>query len=122
MKKAAIRYAEILEAGAWVTHQEQEEIAKLLRKLAMTEDEAWDELERKQTKNKIKQNMNERIRELAEQAGFVVGVSANADRQIKHFAELMRQDEREACAKLCDEQWGFEIAKFCAKLIRGRTE
>lgn len=36
MKKAAIRYAEILEAGAWVTHQEQEEIAKLLRKLAMT--------------------------------------------------------------------------------------
>ena len=25
MKKAAIRYAEILEAGAWVTHQEQEE-------------------------------------------------------------------------------------------------
>jgi hypothetical protein len=50
MKKAAIRYAEILEAGAWVTHQEQEEIAKLLRKLAMTEDEAWDELERKQAK------------------------------------------------------------------------
>lgn len=34
MKKAAIRYAEILEAGAWVTHQEQTEIAKLLRKLA----------------------------------------------------------------------------------------
>ena len=50
MKKAAIRYAEILEAGAWVTHQEQEEIAKLLRKLAMTEDEAWDEMERKQAK------------------------------------------------------------------------
>jgi hypothetical protein len=40
--------------------------------------------------------MNERIKELAKQAGFVVGVSANADRQIKHFAELVRQDEREA--------------------------
>ena len=50
MKKAAIRYAEILEAGAWVTHQEQTDIAKLLRKLAMTEDEAWDELERKLAK------------------------------------------------------------------------
>ena len=50
MKSAAIRYAEILEAGAWVTHQEQDEIVKLLRKLAMTEDEAWDELERKQNK------------------------------------------------------------------------
>jgi hypothetical protein len=34
MKKAAIRYAEILEAGAWVTQQEQTEIAMLLRKLA----------------------------------------------------------------------------------------
>lgn len=40
MKKAALRYAEILEKGAWVTHQEQDEIAKLLRKLVMTE--AWD--------------------------------------------------------------------------------
>jgi len=40
--------------------------------------------------------MNDRIKELAEQAGFVVGVSANADRQIKLFAELVRQDEREA--------------------------
>lgn len=54
MKQAAIRYAEILEAGAWVTHQEQEDIAKLLRKLAMTEDEAWDLLEAKQNKAKAK--------------------------------------------------------------------
>jgi hypothetical protein len=51
--------------------------------------------------------MNERTKELAEQAGFVVGVSANADRQIKHFAELVDAAavarEREACAKLCEE-------------------
>ena len=39
--------------------------------------------------------MNERTKELAEQAGFVVNVSANADKQIKRFAELVRQDERE---------------------------
>lgn len=38
MKKAALRYAEILEKGAWVTHQEQDEIAKLLRKLI---DKDW---------------------------------------------------------------------------------
>jgi hypothetical protein len=52
MKSAAIRYAEILEAGAWVTHQEQDEIAKLLRGLVMTEDEAWDEMEARQNKPK----------------------------------------------------------------------
>ena len=46
--------------------------------------------------------MNERIKELAEQAGFVVGMSVNADRQIERFAELVRQDEREACAEVCD--------------------
>lgn len=44
--------------------------------------------------------MNERTKELAEQAGFVVGVSANADRQINHFAELIRADEREANIKI----------------------
>jgi hypothetical protein len=57
MKKAAIRYAEILEAGAWVTHQEQEDIAKLLRKLAMIDDPeefAWQQLEAKQNKAKAK--------------------------------------------------------------------
>lgn len=54
MKKAALRYAEILEKGAWVTHQEQDEIAKLLRSLAMTEDEAWDELEARLNKAKEK--------------------------------------------------------------------
>jgi hypothetical protein len=52
MKQAAIRYAEILEAGAWVTHQEQDDIAKLLRRLAMTEDEAWDEMEARLNKPK----------------------------------------------------------------------
>jgi hypothetical protein len=133
MKKAAIRYAEILEAGAWVTHQEQEEIAKLLRKLAMTEDEAWDELERKQTKNKIKQNMNERIKELAEQAGAafhadtIIVNGKDADDFVKKFAELVRQDEREACAKLCEDinktfGVGFIVVDHCAAAIRERTE
>jgi hypothetical protein len=77
--------------------------------------------------------MNERIKELAEQAGFVVGVSANADRQIKLFAELViqnyasqlitdaeqaRKDEREACAKLCEDEHKIRLAET----IRARTE
>ncbi len=79
--------------------------------------------------------MNERIKELAKQAGFVVGVSANADRQIKLFAELVRQDEREACAKLCESMgvhpalnvWGggpdwYKRQKECAKAIRAKGE
>ena len=53
MKKAALRYAELLENGFFITQHEQDDIAKLLRKLVMTENEAWDELERKQSK-KIK--------------------------------------------------------------------
>jgi len=59
MKRAALRYAEILEKGAWVTHQEQDEIAKLLRSLVMNddaEDRAWDELEARLNRKKaIKQ-------------------------------------------------------------------
>jgi hypothetical protein len=47
------------------------------------------------------------------------------DPRLEHFAqlvsELVRQDEREACAKLCE---GYVGATFdmCAAAIRGRTE
>lgn len=41
---------ELLEKGCFITHDEQNEIAKLLRNLTMTEDEAWDELEAKLNK------------------------------------------------------------------------
>jgi hypothetical protein len=62
MKRAALRYAEILEKGAWVTHQEQAEIAKLLRSLVMTEDQAWDELEARLNRKKtIKQPEQEPV-------------------------------------------------------------
>ena len=40
-----------------------------------------------------------KTKELARLAGFIVGVSANADRQIETLAALIRQDEAEACAK-----------------------
>ena len=59
--------------------------------------------------------MNERIKELAEQAGFecwkdepyrpegqVIDWASNYDEELEKFAELVRADEREACAKLVE--------------------
>jgi len=95
--------------------------------------------------------VNERIKELAEQAGllhlWVYGSEPTGSLMIKpveqqiieHFAELVRQEEREACAKLCEEFAKFfggkgeyathelhrrewETLVGCAKAIRGRTE
>lgn len=48
--------------------------------------------------------MNERIKELAEQAGIKFskdwGECYTGNVQLERFAELVRQDEREACADL----------------------
>ena len=84
--------------------------------------------------------MNERIKELAEQAGLIETNNGEwyplsfGMENIKLFAELARQDEREACAKLCDieasvqlvnvneaYQHGKEMgATVCAEAIRQR--
>ena len=73
--------------------------------------------------------MNERIKELAKQAGFqeyFLGSGYIArNRELERFAELVRQDEREACAKLCesidDEYEGEDVlATWCAEAIRAR--
>jgi hypothetical protein len=77
--------------------------------------------------------MNERIKELAEQAGGVWledwGCFMSGTLNLTRFAELVRQDEREACAKLCDEkalyfQYDFtppyDVADSCAEEIRAR--
>jgi hypothetical protein len=77
--------------------------------------------------------MNERIKELAKQAGFDVEDRANEiwfdegwhTSIVERFAELVRQDEREACAKLCDDldrKWNQSGVRECAAAIRGRTE
>jgi hypothetical protein len=75
--------------------------------------------------------MNKRIKELAEQAGyFFYDLTETHERKtietdsvdewitLERFAELVRQDEREKCAKLCDEARAARLAE----LIRGRTE
>lgn len=81
--------------------------------------------------------MNERIKELAEQAGllhlWVYGSEPTGSLMIKpieqqiieRFAELVRQDERDACAKLCEsidaEYEGEDVlATWCADAIRAR--
>ena len=53
------------------------------------------------------------------------GLTLHGD--IEHFAELVRADEREACAKVCDarsDEDGFEggYADQCAIEIRARGE
>jgi hypothetical protein len=117
MKKAAIRYAEILEAGAWVTHQEQDEIAKLLRRLVMTEDEAWDELERKQAKRWNTTDMAYRPNGLTVDTNII-----NKAKWYQEGYEAGRRDAREACAKLCEAYIAPSIGKEIAAAIRGRTD
>jgi hypothetical protein len=53
------------------------------------------------------------------------GLTLHGD--IEHFAELIRQEEREACAKVCEErQEVFQkyytkgLPKLCAEAIRAR--
>ena len=75
--------------------------------------------------------MNERIKELAEQAGFRyikdegIGWAGNHNASLPRFAELVRADEREACAKVCEnmERNGAWITKAeAAAAIRARGE
>jgi len=58
-------------------------------------------------------------------------MNENCKNPLHRFAELVRQDEREACAKLCDDASLYFIdqgmnavdgADYCANEIRGRTE
>jgi len=76
--------------------------------------------------------MNERLKELAEQAGLQNTLGCfwqSGDHDLERFAELVRAEEREACAVLVeaddrvhpkapDAVW----AKTVAKLIRARGE
>jgi len=40
---------------------------------------------------------------------------------LERFAALVREDEREECAKVC-EQPGWNAANWCAKAIRARGQ
>ena len=67
--------------------------------------------------------MNERIRELANEVGISVEYLINTKQieLLEKFAELVRADEREACAKVCDG-WTHADGDRCAEAIRARGE
>ena len=74
--------------------------------------------------------------EMAREAGFAIDVStdpnsppswwgAGHDDRFKAFAELVRADEREACAKVCESLFDMDDdscneAEQCAAAIRAR--
>ena len=63
--------------------------------------------------------MNERIKELAEQAGWDMGDEVcGFTTRLEKFAELIRADEREACAKLCEEGTNMPVQVDALKIIR----
>jgi hypothetical protein len=73
--------------------------------------------------------MNKRLKELAEQAGATIHKAMHGqaisflENDLERFAELVRQDEREACAKLC-KKMSESTWTFCnfAEAIRARGE
>jgi len=74
--------------------------------------------------------MNERIKELAEQAHKYAANDPRANITVSYvsifeekFAELVRQDEREKCAKAMQPMLRDMISRSqAAEIIRGRTE
>jgi len=78
--------------------------------------------------------MNERLKELAVQAGGVWsedwGCFMSGTLNLTRFTELIRQDEREACARVCEDEAeglvgddvsGADGAWYCANAIRARA-
>ena len=64
--------------------------------------------------------MNEKTKQLAKQAGFYK-YGDHFEEIIERFAALIRADEREVCAKLCENvvsNQGYVQAKYCADAIR----
>lgn len=79
--------------------------------------------------------MNDQIMRLAKEAGFLDGDLELFPETIERFAELVRADEREANAKLCESMgvhpalnvWNggsdwYKRQKECAAAIRQRGE
>ena len=74
-------------------------------------------------------NMNERIKELALQAGinspdgFKLTVNHMATFRLEKFAALVAAQEREECAKVCEginKEYDSVVVESCADAIRAR--
>ena len=75
--------------------------------------------------------MNKRLKDLAVQAGLNAKeiredgsqtLYAFENFDLERFADLVRQDEREACAKLCDIYINNNASFMCAEAIRARDK
>jgi hypothetical protein len=68
--------------------------------------------------------MNKDIIRMAQEAGWPeeAGVPDIGSMNLEHFAEIVRADEREACAKVCDN-WPIGRDDVCeiAAAIRARS-
>jgi hypothetical protein len=64
--------------------------------------------------------MNERIKELAKQSGLIQYDTDSKMSDVYKFAELVRADEREACAVLCETDLAQNDGITCAEEIRRR--
>ena len=62
--------------------------------------------------------MNERDIEIALQAGFYI--NPDFEHPLKRFADLIRADEREACAKVCESHVRHPSRLHFAEAIRAR--
>ncbi len=69
--------------------------------------------------------------EMAKQAGAIPihkspkEVAVVGNEAIERFAELVRADEREACAKVCENlpmQQEYDVRDQCAAAIRARSQ
>ena len=61
--------------------------------------------------------------EMAREAGLWPAVTDTFPKELQTFAALVRADEREACAKVCDAEATVEgIAQKCAAAIRARGQ
>jgi hypothetical protein len=66
--------------------------------------------------------MNEKLKEFAAQAGFNLSVDYHCDEyELEQFAQLVRQDEREACANLSDKH-DDDVGMAISRAIRARGE
>jgi hypothetical protein len=66
--------------------------------------------------------------EMAREVGFAVGLGSPALEKFERLIAMARADEREACAKVCEDlDWSrdstWEVATLdCAEAIRARGE
>jgi hypothetical protein len=64
----------------------------------------------------------EGIIRMAKQAGFADEEIDTCQQMLIHFAELITEHEREACAKVCEEYLGYGTRTEFAATIRARGQ